>query len=205
MTRITLGELKKAARNPAERRAPASSSSRPIPTPYPMASSAVRQYHRHGVEVAMRYLERVIGSSDYWGPGGRAGAQSWAGAVIDAFENYVVMADGDEREFVDTTVRADVGVGDHAVGITLDVVLLDPRGYIGRLPLWDKPLPDEAEAEVLAAPLVAGLQHHLGEDRIPGVEIWHLRSQTELFVESDNAIARMPQVRDIVGRYLSGT
>lgn len=200
MTRITLGELKNATRNRALRR-PQPGDSRPIPTPMPTAASAVRRLHRESADVAAHRLNRAFESSDYWGPNGPAPARGWANSIRTCFQTYIDLASGDGRPTLNTSINLDVFVGTDSVGVSIDVVLLDPRGYVGRHLLWDTPPLTQQDAEVLAAPVVLALQQELGADRVVGVEVWHLRSGTQIFVDSQTALGRVAEVEQIVGAY----
>jgi hypothetical protein len=94
-------------------------------------------------------------------------------------------------------------VGPHIVGVVVDVILLDPAGYVARHVLWDRPELTQENAELLAAPICSALLGELGEDRVVGVEVWHLRSGTQRFVDMNTAMARLPEVGAIVEDYLS--
>lgn len=87
------------------------------------------------------------------------------------------------------------------MGVSLDVVLLDPNGYVGRYLLWDTPPLTQQDAEVLAAPVVLALRQELGADRVAGVEVWHLRSGTQIFVDTQAALGRVAEVERIVAAY----
>jgi hypothetical protein len=165
--------------------------------------SAVRRLHREGPEEARSYLTQAFARSPYWGPTGRAQAKSWAEAIVDAFDTYMTLATDDQRTVLPAGVASDVQVGNHTVGVNVDVVLLDPSGYVARHILWDVPPLTALDAELQAAPIVAALQAELGHDRVVGVEIWHLRSAERRFVQSDHAIARLPEVEEIVARFLA--
>ena len=94
-------------------------------------------------------------------------------------------------------------IGRNTIGVSLDVVLLDPDGYVGRYLLWDKPELSQNDAEILAAPVVGALQQELGADRVVGAEIWHLRSDRRIFVDTGTALARLGEINTIVDTYSS--
>lgn len=173
------------------------------PTPMPIASSAVRRYHQEGVENAEAYLHRTLSRSAYWGPGGPPQAQGWANAIRACFDNYVTMAANDNRPSLGMTLARDVEAGSHLIGVSVDVVLLDPSGYVARYVLWDVPAPDGSEAGILAAPIVRALLDELGEDRVAGCEVWHLRSGASVFVSTEEAESRFDEAVGILDRYLS--
>jgi hypothetical protein len=201
MTRITLSELKNAARDRTSRRAIGTRVA--IPTPMPVAMSAVRRFHSVGAEAARDYLTRSFAGSAYWGAGGRQQARAWAEAIVSSFDTYIRLASEDNRAAFREGVAADVEVGRHSVGIAVDVILLDPGGYVARHVLWDVPELTQDNAELLSAPICSALQGELGEDRVVGAEVWHLRSATRWFVDANTAVARLPEVATIVQDYLS--
>lgn len=202
MTRITLSELKNAARDPARRRDP-SGSGPAYPTPMPTAASAVRRFHREGAVAAKAALNRTFDRSSHWGPTGPASAVGWANSIRSCFDTYVRLASRDPRPVLSAPVTADVLVGSNSVGVSIDVVLLDATGYVGRHVLWDSPPLTLGNAEMIAGPIVRALQQELGDDRAAGAEVWHLRSGAQLIVDRDTAIRRLGEAAAIVAVYLS--
>ena len=202
MTRITLAELKNAARNSALRR-PAPGTGTQFPTPMPTASSAVRRFHRDGAAAATAQLNGSFDRSSHWGPNGPPQARGWADSIRSSFQTYVELASHDSRPTLRSPVTADVRVGANSVGVSLDVVLLDPSGYVGRYLLWDTPLLTRRVAELLAAPVVRALQQELGVDRVAGAEIWHLRTGQQIFVDTATALGRIREVEAVVNDYSS--
>ena len=200
MTHVSLGELKSAYRDRAARR---SSGGLNIPTPIPSAMSAVRRYHIEGREEASAYLRRSFEQSPYWGPGGRTQARSWARSIVEAFGAYCDLAEADNRAALAGGVTSEIPLGSDSVRASCDVVLLDEQGYVGRYPLWDVPIPAQDEAATLAAPIAAAMGEGLGLDRVAAVEIWHLRSSTQFVIPRDDALRRLPLVRQIVADYVS--
>lgn len=202
MTRVTLGELKNAARDRSRRR-PAPGVEQPFSTPMPTAASAVRRLHRDGAEAAVAQLNAAFDRSSHWGPGGPSRARSWANSIRECFQSYAELVTGDSRPTLGMPVTTDVDVGEHTIGVSLDVILLDPNGYVGRYLLWDTPTLNQDDAELLAAPIVLALQRELGDDRVAGVEIWHLRSRRQTLVHAAAALARVGEVATIVDDYTS--
>jgi hypothetical protein len=202
LSRLTLGEYKRALRDPAARRATSSGSSA-FPTPLRIGASAVRRLHRDGVSASRAYLNQALTGSSYWGPSGRPHSQGWANAIRDCFETYIELAAGDHRPSLDSAVASDVVIGLHVVGVTVDVVLLDPVGYVARYVLWDVRVPTRDESEMLAAPIVAALGQELGADRIAAAEIWHLRTAAVRRIESAAALARLADTQRVVAAYLA--
>jgi hypothetical protein len=169
----------------------------------PTATSAVRRFHRDGTAVATAQLNGAFDRSGHWGPNGSPRARGWADAIRACFQTYVELAARDGRPTLGSPVTTDIGVGGDAIGVSLDVVLLDRAGYVGRYLLWDRPDLTRDDAEMLAAPVVRALQQELGEDRVAGAEIWHLRSGDQMFVDVPTALARLAEIEAIVDDYTS--
>lgn len=201
MTRVTLAEMKGAARDPTKRRA-APGQDPGFPTPMPSASSAVRRLHREGPARATVVLNQSFDRSGHWGPNGPPQAKGWANAIRESFDTYVELSGHDDRPVLSHSINRNVEVGNHEVGVKLDVVLLDDEGYVGRYLLWDIPLPTLDEAALLAAPIVVAMQAELGADRVAGVEIWHLRNRAEFFISAADALAQLREVERIVAQYV---
>ena len=202
MTRVTLGEFKLAARNRRLRRSDPTMDE-PVPTPMPTAGSAIRRFHRDGATAAITQLNGSFDRSAYWGPTGPPSPRGWANAIRECLQTYVNYASQDNRPALMTPVTTDVQVGGNTIGVSLDVVLLDKNGYVGRYLLWDKPALTQKDAEVLASPVVRALKQALGEDRVAGVEIWHLRSGKRVFVDESTALGRSGEIERILNHYLS--
>lgn len=200
--RITMSEFKKAARDRQWRRAMQDSQGG-FPTPMPMAQSAVRRFHREGADASVTQLNDAIARSEYWGPNGNAPARSWAETISECFQRYIDLASLDSRPTLGTPVVADVRVGSNAIGVSLDVVLLDPNGYVGRHLLWDRPELTQSVAELLAAPIVLALEQELGMNRVVGAEVWHLRSGQQHSIDRATALAGVQRVQRVVNRYTS--
>jgi hypothetical protein len=113
------------------------------------------------------------------------------------------MAAGDGRRALGSTITSDVPIDGNSIGVIIDVILLDPHGYVGRYVLWDKPPISTPEAELTAAPVVLAMQEELGENRVVGVEVWHLRSRSAFFVSREQAIQRLEEVAAIVNSFLA--
>jgi hypothetical protein len=170
-----------------------------FPTPFPIASSAVRRYHREGAAAAERALDRTLRRSAYWGAPGtpRAG---WADAIRRCFRTYVDLASPDTRPAFETGYTTDLEYGDDELAVYVDVVFLDPTGYAGRIVLWDRTAVTRHDAVLMAAPVVRALGDELGADRIRSTEVWHLRSTTQHLVTADEALDADDAVLEIVRR-----
>src|SRR5665648_166994 len=131
--RLTYGIYRSAVRDPAVRLT-AFVNQRPFPTPYAMATSAIRRFHTEGAREARRYLHEAFRQSAYWGSSGRPQQRGWADAIRACLANYESMAGGDTRTVAVTGLTSDVPYGPDEVSVTVDVVLLDPAGgYVGRV------------------------------------------------------------------------
>ncbi len=201
MTRVTLAELKSASRDVSKRRSPPGTTTG-FPTPMPTAASGVRRLHREGSTRATVVLNQAFDRSQHWGPNGPPQAKGWANSIRESFDTYVEMSGDDSRPVLGYTIDRNVQVGTHEVGVKIDVILLDDLGYVGRYLLWDIPVPSADEAALLAAPIVVALEEELGEGRVAGVEVWHLRTETPFYVSSDDALSRLGEAAAIVARYV---
>lgn len=201
MTRVTLAEVKGAARDPAKRRAPPGQDAG-FPTPMPAANSAVRRLHREGAARATVVLNQSFDRSGHWGLSGPPQARGWANSIRDCFDAYVEMSGSDGRPVLSHAINRNVHVGVHEVGVRLDVVLLDDEGYVGRYLLWDVPIPSIEEATLLAGPIVVAMEDELGAGRVAGVEVWHLRTRAQFFVPYNDAQGTLDELERVVARYI---
>lgn len=198
MTRITFGLYRKGVREPATTLSTAALAFMP-PTPMPTASAAIAKYHRLGPDAALRAMRDAYRNSSYWGSGGSPQA-GWANAMVECFERYIDMAAEDGRVAFATSLKRDVDFGLHQVAVHVDVVLLDPAGYIGRIVLWDKAELTMELAGHYATPAYAALEDELGANRVVGVEVWHLRSGVQVYVTATACESNLAAVERIVER-----
>jgi hypothetical protein len=162
------------------------------------ATGAVARYHRKGATEASRQLRRAFADSQYWGASGSPQARGWAHAIVTCFDRYVRLADDDGRDAFAVDLKLDVAVGAHVVGIHVDAVLLDDDGYVGRILLWDL-APVTADLAVqYAVPVFLALEGQLGEGRVVGVQVWHLRTGGAYFASADACNAALPRVTQLV-------
>ena len=202
MTPLRYAEARMAVRDPDARRRP--DDDQGFPTPFPMATKAVRVHHSGGPEAARRYLADTIEASSYWGPESlHKGPKSWAATIQSCLDTYITLADSDPRPTLDTPISTTVDVGGIPLAVTIDVVLLDDAGYTARLPLWDKAELDGDTAALYAAPLVLALEQELGTERATGVETWHLRSGSSFVVPRAAALARQAELAQALRRYVA--
>jgi hypothetical protein len=86
------------------------------------------------------------------------------------------------------------------LGVYIDVLLLDPRGYVPRLVLWDTNDLRVDRAQMYAAPAWRVTEDELGDGRVPEVEVWHLRSSTKRIVSASDAQRVLPQAAVVIHR-----
>ncbi len=120
----------------------------------------------------------------------------------DSFDVYARTSAADPRPPLLTPLKRDVLLGANSIGVEPDVVLIDPDGYVGRLVLWDTPVPSEDAVELLAAPIVSAMEAELGVGRTAGVQIWHLRSDQQFYVAADVALQRLDEVEELLATYI---
>lgn len=197
MTRLTFGIYRKGVRQPGFTLS--STLGNPgFPTPMSTANAAIVRYHREGVTEARRQLRRAFADSSYWGPSGSPQARGWASAIVTCFERYIQLAQRDGRDAFAVDLRHDVGIGTHVVGAHVDAALLNEDGYVGRIALWDlAPLTTELAVRY-AVPAFLALEEELGEGRVIGVQVWHLRTGDTHFAPADACNAELPRVTRLV-------
>lgn len=199
MTRITFGLYRRGIRDPGITLR--SSAGGYIPrTPFQSASAAVTRYHRESGDAAAHALDRSLSSSDYWGPGGRPQSQGWADAIRQCFDVYRRTADADTRPPFAWGLRRTLDLPPDELSLYIDVVLIDPRGYVPRIVLWDTADLTDERAVLYAAPVWRVMENELGDGRIPEIEVWHLRTGAQRSVDVSVAAAALPDVGTIVHR-----
>lgn len=90
------------------------------------------------------------------------------------------------------------------LGVRTDVLLLDPAGYVPRLVLWDTNDLTPELAILYAAPLLLAAEDELGEGRVAHIEVFHVRSATQMIVPAGDARAAQLNMEATVARILSG-
>lgn len=198
MTRVTFGMYRKGVREPATTLVSAGSSYMP-PTPMPTATAAIVRHHREGPASAAARMDRSYRNSPYWGQRGTPAA-GWANAMRACYATYVALTAGDPRPAFATGLNRDLVLPPDELAVYIDVVLLDPAGYVPRLVLWDTSELTRNLAVHYAAPAWSVLEHELGEDRVAHLEVWSLRAPTQLIVTPAEARAAMTDVARTVRR-----
>lgn len=199
MTRITFGLYRRGVREPTITLSATAGGYIP-PTPFQSASAAVKRYHREDGSAAATALDRSLLSSDYWGSGGTAQAQGWADAIRRCFDVYRQMADADPRPAFACGLSRSLDLPPDELAVYVDVVLFDPRGYVPRIVLWDTADLTNDRAVLYAGPVWRVMEDELGDDRVPEVEVWHLRSGVQRVVDAATAAGALPQVARVVHR-----
>ncbi|HTZ87655.1 MAG TPA: hypothetical protein VMB05_13395, partial [Solirubrobacteraceae bacterium] len=124
----------------------------------------------------------------------------WANAMRACYQTYIRLASTDTRPAFATGLNRDLPLPPDELGVYIDVVLLDPAGYVPRLVLWDSNELTPELAVCYAAPAWAVLEAELGTGRVPAIEVWSLRAPTQRFITPTQAHAALPDVTRIVHR-----
>ena len=164
------------------------------------AQAAITRHHREGPAAARSRLHQSFRNSDYWGPNGTPQAQGWARVIRELYDIYVRLTEDDARPAFATAVERDIDLGPDTLAVRVDVVLLDPAGYVPRLVLWDKNDLTTGWAVQYAAPVWRAMEDELGEGRVAGVEVWSLRGPRLTTVTPAQARAAMRQVTQVMHR-----
>ena len=198
MTRVTPGLYRAGVR---DRRLTigAFAGSRPPITPFQMASAAVVRLHREGADQAWQTLDASFVRSPYWGIAGTRQA-GWAAAIRTAFQGYRAMAANDMRPVISTGLRRTLTFPPDELGVYVDVLLLDPDGYVPRLVLWDANAFTREIAVLYASPAWRAIEDEMGDGRVPFTEVWHLRSGAQESISASDAASELSQVAGIVHR-----
>ncbi|HZO68689.1 MAG TPA: hypothetical protein VFB74_27155 [Kribbellaceae bacterium] len=157
---------------------------------------AIREYHAHGSHAAHASLESGL-SGEYWSA--KHGLTK-AKIARDLLDTYIHLAAPDKRVAVGSTARTVTWAG-HEIAANIDVLLSDPRGYVGRACLTGvipRPLDDTDRALIAAAPLQGLLKEFEGGDGlfeiIAEIEVWELRTGTTSVVSRQQAEAAWPRL-----------
>jgi hypothetical protein len=201
VTRVTFGMFRKGVREPQTTPSAAAVSYFP-PTPMPTATATIARHHREGRRAAAAEMDRSYRNSAYWGEAGtpRAG---WANAMRECYATYVELTRDDTRPAFAVGLNRDLPIPPDELAVHIDVVLLDPEGYVPRLVLWDTNALTQPLAATYAAPAWNVMEEELGGGRVAHVEVWSLRAPTQLTVSPAEARAAMNEVERVVRRLVS--
>jgi len=198
MTRVTSGMFRKGVREPTTTLVSAGATFIP-PTPMPTATAAIVRHHRDGPALAAARMDRSYRDSAYWGQRGSPQA-GWANAMRACYATYTDLTRNDARPPFATGLNRDLSLPPDELAVHIDVVLLDPAGYVPRLVLWDTNQLTRPLAVAYAAPAWKVMEDELGDGRVARVEVWSLRAPTQLTVSPFEARAAMADVERIVRR-----
>jgi hypothetical protein len=192
--RFTFGQFRTGARDPTYR-VPLGRG-RGFPTTTTILRRAVRIYHDYGVEIATTALEQ--GLSGYFSRPGPPGAQGARARRL--FATYKELDQTDGRQAFAFDVKTELVVGEDILAVNVDVALLDPNGYAGRVLLWDRLACDREEGRVIAAPCAECLEEELGAERVDNIEVWHLQSRRRHAFTTAEALQALGSVASILAR-----
>jgi len=194
--RVTFGQYRSGIKDPTS--VTAGFPAHDFPSPWAIAAKSVRTFHVEGETQARQGLER--GFSGYWSS--TAQARGWAAAIKQCFENYARMSAPDVRSVFTVGFKGVLDIGNDQLSLYVDVLLLNATGYVGRVVLWDDFSYTRSHASLLATPVAAALGNELGEERIAGVEIWHLRTGTQHWIAADEALARRAEMNNLIASFV---
>ena len=195
--RVSAYDLREAMFNPSHR-VPPPGVKRPMTSTTSSLRRAVRAYHESGEAAARAALRESL--SNYFSRPGRPTTQ--AGLARQALDIYIRLAGADPRDAFVPHGRVDAPVGTDSVAADVDVVLLDPNGYVGRLLLFGPtPAPLTApQLEVLAYGPVVALTEEFDADRVLGVDVWEVRRERIVHVPTVRALGQLDTVRALIDR-----
>jgi hypothetical protein len=193
--RITFGTFRAGIRDPAIT-VSLLTSTRSFPSPVALATAAIKRYHRDGLVVAEQQLNRSL--SGYWS--GTPQRKGWANSIRSAFENYIQMDINDSRTIFSTGFSRDIQLAGNQLATYVDVLLLDGRGYAGRVALWDASETTAENARIIAAACFQAMEEELGQGRVTEVNIWKLRTRVQHTVDRPTALSALPSAAAVVAR-----
>jgi hypothetical protein len=202
MTRISFGTYRTGVREPTFR-VLAGGGNQAWPTPTPIQRATLARHHRNGPDAARQYMATSFRNSDYWGPNGTPQNQGWADTTLRSYDNYALLTRDDRRRMIATGVQRDLHLPPNILGVWIDVLLLDPTGYVPRIVLWDTNELTMERALLYAAPALLAAEEELGEGRVAEIEIIHARSPVQLVVSAEEARSAVHDMEATVGRILS--
>jgi hypothetical protein len=191
--RFTFGQFRRASRDPTFRIQPGRQSGGPNTAGTLRAS--VRAFHQHGEVAGETALER--GLSGYFS---RPENRGQADRARQMFRNYVRLSDADGRIAFDFDIAGDLVIGDDTLAVSVDLALLDPNGYAGRIMLWDQLPCDRDAAETIAGPAFQLLVNELGEGRTDNMEVWHMPAPARFAFSAADAMGALRRVPALLAR-----
>ena len=192
---VSFGTFRAAVRDPEFRTDPNAARNLAF-APVSTFRKAVRVYHQEGSREAA--LGAVSLTSPYWTENARG--MTLASNYRASLDRYIELDSSDGRRYFDAGARPTVDIAGIDLNLYIDVLVYDLFGHYARICLWDRALPTEQQAAVMAAPVALGLQQIVGEDRAREVAFWHLRTGRILPVTVASAFAELPAAADAVAR-----
>ena len=192
---VSFGTFRMAVRDPQFRTDPSATGNVAF-APVSTFRKAVRVYHQEESRQAARAAVSL--SSPYWteNPRGITLANNYRASL----ERYFELDGRDGRHSFDVGVRPTVDVEGIDLNLYIDALVYDLFGHAARICLWDRALPTEQQAAVMAAPVALGLRQTVGDDRAREVAFWHLRTGLVLPVPVAAALTELPTAADAVAR-----
>lgn len=195
--RVSGYDLRQALRNPGYRVPPPGVKRSGGPNTASSLRKAIRKFHEDGADAARGSLRASL--SNYFAQPGAPSTQ--AANARAALDTYIRLASPDPRPAFVPRSRSDVSVADDQLAADVDVVLLDPQGYAGRVLLFG---PEQEltthQLEVVAFGPVASLVAEFSADSVVGVDVWEIRRERISTVTSTNALARRDDVVELIRR-----
>lgn len=167
-----------------------------IVTPASIRRKALTIYHEEGHPEALAYLAgHRPGSTGLGGTYGAGGGREQQGRrTAAAFDRYVRYDVNDGRPYAELGLAAEVVVGRHRIGATLDVVVFAAAGYAGRLLNWDLDGVEREVAQLLAVPMVLLIDEQLGAGTAVETAVWDLEHDRRWIVARATALQQVNQL-----------
>jgi hypothetical protein len=182
--RFTFGQYRRAARDPTYRVRPGRQSGGANTAGTLRAS--VRAFLREGEAAGQAALDRGL-AGHFSKPANRKQADR----ARLMFRNYLRLALADGRAVFDYDIEGNLEIGDDTLVVSVDLALLDPNGYAGRIVLWDQQPCGRDAALAIAAPAIHVLANELGSDRTDNLEVWHMPSPARFAFSAAEATAAL--------------
>ncbi|WP_131590572.1 hypothetical protein [Mycolicibacterium setense] len=153
--------------------------------------------------MARDYMVNSFRNSDYWGASGTPQSRGWAQSTLQSYDTYALLTRDDSRPAVAVGVKRELPFPPDTLKVRIDVILLDPRGYVPRIILWDTSTLTEDRALLYAAPILVAAEEELGQGRVADVELVHTRTGAQVEVAASDARAALPSMTTTIRRILS--
>jgi hypothetical protein len=174
-----------------------------FPTPTSTQWATIKRHHQESPAAARDYMVNSFRASDYWGSGGKPQSRGWAEATLRSYDAYALLTRDDTRPVVATGVSRELQLPPNSLSVRIDVILLDPRGYVPRVILWDASELTEERTLLYAAPILIAAEEELGQGRVADVELVHTRTAALVVVPAADARTAVEDMTAVVSRILS--